>query len=347
MKLARLIAIGVILALVLSLAAACAGPGGPAPEEAMEPVQWDCMIYMAGITTFHDIEKQKAFDRIKERTGGLLDIREVPQGGLPIKAEDWAKAVGRGELGMTEMSAGYHSGSFPFIGPYDVPYLYSTKLEKRQVYEAVRPILQRELAKENIQVLFYRPAFTQALVTTKPVDPSDMGGTKIRSYSKANATQIEAMGGVAVPVAWSETYSALEKGVAEGVITGLDSCYSAKFYEICKYWYATGPLHGVWWLACTKDQWDSFPKDVQNIVYEELSQWCGLGIAYSEEEMANTWQLVEAEGCTVEFPGPEFFDMMTQKVTKPFMKEEMEKIGEPLATEVVSAIEAALGRSVR
>ena len=346
MKLARLIAVGVILALVLSLAAACAGPGGPAPEEAMEPVQWDCMIYMAGITTFHDIEKQKAFDRIKARTGGLLDIREVPQGGLPIKAEDWAKAVGRGELGMTEMSGGYHSGTFPMTGIYDVPYLYSSLLEKRQVYEAARPILQRELAKENIEVLFYRPAFTQALVCTKPVDPMDLNGTKIRSYSKANAAQIEAMGGVPTPIAWSEAYSALEKGVADGVLTGLDSCYSAKFYEVAKYWYATGPIHGVWWLACTKDQWDSFPKEVQNIVYQELSQWSGLGIAYSAQEMENTWKLVEAEGVTVEYPGPEFFDMMTQKVTKPFMKDELEKTGEPLATEVVSAIEAALGHSV-
>jgi len=347
MKRARLIAVGVGLALVLSLAAACAGPSGPAPEAPMEAVQWDCMIYMAGITTFHDIEKQKAFDRIKARTGGLLDIREVPQGGLPIKAEDWAKAVGKGELGMSEMSGGYHSGTFPLLGIIDVPYLYSTKLEKRQVYEAVRPILQRELNKENIQVLFYRPAFTVALATTIPVDPMDMKGAKIRSYSLANAKQIEAMGGVAVPIAWSEAYSALEKGVAEGILTGLDSSYSAKFYEICKYYYATGPLHGIWFLGCTKDQWDSFPKDVQAIVYEELSQWSGLGIAYSEEEMGNTMRLVEAEGVTVGYPGPEFFDMMTTKVVKPFMAEEIAKTGEPLATEVVTAIEAALGHSIR
>lgn len=347
MKRARLIAVGVGLALVLSLAAACAGPAGPAPEAPMEAVQWDCMIYMAGITTFHDIEKQKAFDRIKARTGGLLDIREVPQGGLPIKAEDWAKAVGKGELGMSEMSGGYHSGTFPLLGILDVPYLYSTKLEKRQVFDAARPILQRELNKENIQVLFYRPAFTMCLVTTKPVDPRDMKGAKIRSYSLANAKQIEAMGGVAVPIAWSEAYSALEKGVAEGILTGADSSYTAKFYEVAKYWYNTGPLHGIWFLGCTKDQWDSFPKDVQSIVYEELSQWSGLGIAYSEEEMGNIWQLVEAEGCTVEYPGPDYFDMMTTKVVKPFMAEEIAKTGEPLATEMVTAIEAALGRSIR
>ena len=42
-----------------------------------------------------------------------------------------------------------------------------------------------------------------------------------------------------------------------------------------------------------------------------------------------------------------FFELMAEKVTKPQMEEELEKVGEPLATEIVGAIERALGRSVR
>jgi len=348
MKRARLIAVGVGLALVLSLAGACAGEVGPAPEAPMEAVQWDCMIYMAGITTFHDIEQQKAFDRIKARTGGLLDIRTVPQGALPLKAEEWLRAVSEGKLGMTQAGGGYHSGDWPFLGLVDVPFVYSTKLEKRKVYEAVLPIYQRELGKDDIYVLSYRPSFTMAASFSQPVDIMDLKGLKVRAYNRPNAKQLEAMGGVPVTIAWNEVYSAIEKGVANGMLTGLDSMYSAKMYEVAPYYYNTGPLHGIWFLAVKKSVWDSFPKSVQNIVYEELSAWQGQGLIYTMQEMEHIGVLVEeVTGNPMQTVPQAYYDLMTEEVTKPFLKEEMEKTGEPLASEVVGAIEAALGRSLR
>lgn len=85
--------------LILSLVAACAGPAeGPAPQAPMEPQQWNCLTFEASIET--DIEQiwVKAMERIKERTNGLLDIRYLSQGALPIKAEDWLRAISGGEL---------------------------------------------------------------------------------------------------------------------------------------------------------------------------------------------------------------------------------------------------------
>jgi len=366
----KILALSLVVVLMSGLVAACAAPApgapattatatvtttatktttvtAPAPEEVMKPQQWDCMIYMAGITTFHDIEKQKAFDRIKERTGGLLDIRSVPQGGLPIKSEDWLRAIGTGELAMCEASGGYHSGDFPMLGIVDVPYIYSTKLQKRMVYEACRPIFQRELHKEGVHMLGYRPAFTLALATTKPVDVMDLKGTKIRSYSLGSAKTIEAMGGTPVPIAWAEVYSGLEKGVADGVISGADSLFSAKMYEVAPYFYNTGPLHGHWWLAVSLELWESLPKDVQNIVNEELTAWQGLSLIYSQMEIPGIFDNIEAEtGIPAGQPTQAFFDMMIEKVTKPFMVEELEKTGEPLATEIITAMEEALGKKL-
>ena len=304
------------------------------------------MIYMAGITTFHDIEKQKAFDRIKERTNGLLDIRSVPHGALPIKSEEWLRAVGTGELAMCESSGGYHAGDFPMLGVFDVPYIFTNKMEKRVVYEAVRPIVQRELAKDGIHVLSYRPAFTQCFATTKPVDVMDLEGMKIRSYSLTIARIIEAMGGTPVPVAWAEVPSALEKGVADGLMTGADSIYSAKLHKIVTYSYDIGLIHGIWFLTVNKDLWDALPKDVQNIVHEELSQWEGLCLIYSQMEMVNIYDQMLADGGEGHEVAPaEFFDLMRTEVTTPLMAEEVEKAG-AVGQEILTAIEQALGKTL-
>jgi len=319
----------------------------PASKEVMKAQQWDCIIYWTSVTSFHDVEKQKAFDRIKERTGGLLDIRSVGMGGLPIKAEDLLRAVATGELAMCEASGGYHSGDYPMLGIIDVPYIYTNKLEKRMVYEACRPIWQREFHKEGIHMLSYRPGFTLALATNKPVDVMDLKGTKIRSYSLGSAKIIEAMGGTAVPIAWAEVYSALEKGVADGLITGADAILSTKICDVAPYSYATGPLHGSLFITVNLELWESLPKDVQNIVHEELSQWVGLDLIWSEKEIPRVFDLIEEEtGIATVWPAQEFFDTMTEKVAKPFMVEELEKVGEPLATEILTAIEQALGRSL-
>ncbi len=347
MKRARLIAVGVILALVLSLAAACAGEVGPAPEAPMEAVQWDSMIYMAGITTFHDIEQQKAFDRIKARTGGLLDIRVVPQGGLPIKAEDWLRAVSTGELGMAQ-AGDYHTGDFPILGLYNVPYVFTTLMEKSLIWGATVPIMRREMAKDDIEILAYRSSFTMAAAFNQPVDIMDLKGLKVRAYALPNAKQIEAMGGTPVTIAWNEVYSALEKGVANGMLTGLDSMYNAKMYEVAPYFYNTGPLHQIWWLAVKKSVWDSFPKSVHDIVYQELEQWTRLTKVYTMSEIGSYAAKLEAvTGNPVQEVPPAYFELMNSNVTIPFLREEMEKVGEPLASEFVGAMEAVLGRSLR
>jgi len=329
---------------------AAPSPAEPTPsptepaESAMEPQQWDCTIYMPGMTVFYDIEMQKAFDRIKERTNGLLDVRVVPNGVLPITAGDWVRAVSAGDLEMCLISGGYHAGDYPMWGILDVPYLYSNKFEKRQVWDAARPILQREMEKDNVHLLKYRPAPNQCLATAKPVDVLDLNGLKVRSYSKAISMMIEAMGGTAVTMASSEVNTALERGTIEGVLTTAGSVLTMGWLDPLPYVYDIHFLLGIWVVGVNKDLWDSLPKEVQTIVHEELDQWEGQCLMYAQViEIPGVFDEMAVSGAkSVEVVDPEFIEIMREKVTKPLLADEVSKSG-AVGEEIAQAIEEALG----
>ena len=336
------------LMLALPLVAACAGPAGPAPEAPMEPQEWNCIIYMPGITVFYDIEMQTAFDRIKERTGGLLDIKVVPNGVLPIKATDWIRAISAGELEMSLIGGAYHSGDYPMWGIIDVPYIFTDKFEKRLVWDAARPILQREMEKEGVHILKYRPAPNQCLSTSKPVDVMDMKGLKVRSYSKAISLIIETMGGTAVTMASSEIATALERGTIDGVLTTAGSILALGWTKPLPYTYDIKLLISIWAVAVNKGLWDALPKDVQNIVHEELDQYEGQSLMYAQlVEMPGVFeQMLAADAKSVEVVPPEFLELMREKVTKPLMAEEVEKAG-AVGEEILRALEEVLGIKLR
>jgi len=344
----KLAILGLAVVLVLSLVLACAGPGaGPAPEQAMEPQKWTYTVDSSNLEKFYDAELIKAFARIKERTNGLLDVRVVPNGTLPIVGQDWARAVSEGDLEMTELGGSYHAGDYPILGLIDVPYLYTSKLEKRTVWEAVRPIIRREFEKENIVILNYFPRFTQAFCTNEPVDLMNLKGKKIRSYARHIGMIIEAMGGTAVPVAWPEVYTALERGVADGLLTGADAIYANKFYEVVPYSYDVGLLHGIWLCSVNKDLWDALPSDVKEIVYQELEAWEGWSLIKSTIEMERIYDLMLAAGGKGhEKAPPEFFDLMREEVTKPLLAELLAETG-AVGAEIATAMEQALGKTLR
>lgn len=338
----------VCLALMLAvpLVVSCAGPAeGPAPEAAMEPQKWNCMMYMAGLTTYNDIQLQAAFDRIKERTGGLLDMRLVPHGALPIKESEWGRAVAKGELEMCQFSGEYHAGDYPILGVLDIPFLFTNKHEKRLVWETARPILQPYFHEEGIHCLSYIPQAGQCFCANQAVDLMDVKGLKVRSYSVMIASMIEAMGGVPVPVAWPEVYTALERGVADALLTGQEAIYNAKLHEVCPYSYDIGLLNGIYTIAVNKDLWDMLPKDVLIIVYEELAEFEGLSAIYQERNMAKIFDLMLADVAPKgghEVAPPEYRELMRKEVSMPLMREEVEKAG-ALGETLVTALEQALG----
>ena len=319
----------------------------PKADFDMKPQEWNCTVYMPSITAFYDVEMQKAFDRIKKRTNGLLSIKVVPNGVLPINPGDWMRAVKAGELQMSLLGADYHASDYPMWGLLNVPYLYSDEFQKRLAWDAARPILQREMHKNGIHILKYRPCPNQSLNLSKAVDLFHLKGLKVRSYSKPISRIIETIGGTPVTMASSEVSTALERGTIQGVLTTASAVLQLGWTKPLPYTYDIHLPLGIWSLAINDNLWHSLPSGVQNIVYEELDQWEAQCELYCQiVDMPGVFANMAAAGAIVKKAPPEFVDLMHEKVTKPTMAEEVAKAG-AVGEEILSAMEAALGRKVR
>ena len=347
--------------LVVVILAACAAPASapaptvtvtapapaPAPEPAMEPQKWNYLTYHVNVDLPETQQIQQAFDRIKERTNGALSITALPVTALPIKSTDQLRAVGAGEVEMCLAMGAYHRGDFP---PYQligtIPYLYSSEAERAKVYYATLPILQREMAKMNIHALdFFYTTVGLGMFTVDPVDDIlDLGKRKMRAYDKGNGMVVEALNATPVTIAWAETFTSLEKGIVEGLLTGKQSILNAKIHEVCPYGYEVNyPMHGFN-IVVNKDRWDALPTEVQEIMEEELSRAQVINLARIASQSQDVINKLLATGLKSWDPGPPpdgFFDIMQEKVTKPLLLEAKETLG-PLADEIIKASEAAL-----
>lgn len=336
----------VALAVIASVPFAIVPPAH-AQDAEITPQRWNLTQYMPAMTAFYDIELQAAFDRIKERTDGLLTVKVVPNGVLPIKPADWIRAVKSGELQMSYLGGDYHAPDYPMWGILNVPYLYANSFEKRVAYDAARPILQREMHKEGVHILKFRPTANQSLNLSEQVDVFDLEGLKVRSYSKSISRIIEALGGSPISMASSEVSTAIERGTIDGVLTTASAILQLGWVDPLPYTYDIRLPLGIWTIAVNDELWHSLPAEIKEIVHEELDQWEGQIGMYAElVDMPGVFDDMAAAGGIVEVAPPEIIDLMHEKVTKPAMAEAVEKAG-AVGEEILAALEAALGRELR
>jgi len=316
----------------------------------MEPQKWQYLIFDPSITSFQDMETQAAFDRIKERTGGLLDIKISPLGEIPIKGPDQLRAVAAGEIAMFLMFGGYHAGDFPFLALTDIPYTWFDEYERAKIYYLTLPIVEREANKLNLHIIPNpRTNEKRLLMLAEPIDSvMDLESRLIRSYGRSNSIVIEAIKGVPVTIAWSEAYTAIERGTAEGLLTGWEPLYHYKFMEVAPHGYNLNFMSNQQYITVNKDMWEALPKDVQDIVTEEIGVAGALNLANQSIYEGQLGDLMFEGGLKsldMGPPPPEFFELMTEKVTGPMLAEILEQVG-PIGDEFVAAMEECLGRKI-
>lgn len=317
--------------------------------QAADPQKWSIMIFRTNLNAFDDAQQQKAFDRVKERTKGQLDIKTAFSGSLPIKNSEWFRAVSKGDLDGCVIVGDYHAGDFPLLGLIQTPFLFQSQVEKNLANIAVFPLLQREANKLGVQLLVNRPFGETGFWTTDPVeDITDMGGRKLRAQAKHYSLMAEAIKGVPVPVAWAEAYTALQRGLVKGIFTGYDSVTGAKIHEVAPYGHRIYLANGHAYIGVNKKNWDALSADVQAIVYEELGRAMQVIQANVPKIINDEIGKQLASGLKKWNPQPPkaWLDVMQEKIAKPMLKDEMKKAG-PVGEEMVSLIEKAIGRKVR
>lgn len=251
-----------LILVVLPLMAACAQPS-PAPAPAPEPI-----VLKAISTPRPDNALADGFhlyvDTINERGKGELVI-DYMGGPDVIPTSEQGMAV---KEGVVDMGALY--GSIVLAGgvkSFDMVLMAREMpdvLRKRGLYD----LLQKDLNEFGLYLIGQWTVTFQNVwfFTDKHVErPQELAGQRFVTYP-AVIPCLEAMGCTAIVMAPAERYSAIERGVADGVAVGVSSALNYHFYEVCDYFIDQGVLGGSHWITMNLDKWNSLPKHLQDLL---------------------------------------------------------------------------------
>lgn len=154
----------------------------------------------------------------------------------------------------------------------DLPFLYPSEQQAHRVLDGpVGQALAAKLEPRGIVVLGYMEGGFRNMINNKrPVStPADVSGVKYRVMQ--NPVYIEmfnSMGGAATPMAWGETFTAVQQGTIDGLEAPLAVIDSSKFFEVTKFLSLTNHTYSVTVFSMSKRTLNKLSPEQQKVVRE-------------------------------------------------------------------------------
>ncbi len=245
--------------------------GGPAPAEAQaKPIVWN-LPHVAAPTYYHTINLNAFAAKVKEKSGGRMEIRVHPASSLYPQQEILPSLLdGRSEIGP--VLSGYLTDVLLELGVLELPFMTSSLEEHRKAQQQLKPFFTEQLGKKGLKMLTAHAWPSQQVFSHEPIRSiADWKGKKIRVYGADTSNITKTLGGVPVNIPFGELYTALDKKTVDGAITSATNAEPMKFFEVSKvinYWFLAGASSE--WLVVNQKAWDGLAKDLQQVVLDSL-----------------------------------------------------------------------------
>jgi TRAP-type mannitol/chloroaromatic compound transport system substrate-binding protein len=233
-------------------------------------IKWRMQVLWDAATLPYKIEK-KFVDRVKELTGGRMEIKIFAPGSL-VPTNQMLDALQNGMFEMTKQYEGYDIGRLPHAAfTSALPCGFTDTWQLDTWFWALGGIdmIREEYKKMGVFYIaptIYNEEPIHSKFPIKSID--DMKGKKGRFVGVAGPV-MNKLGARVTPMPTAEVYSALEKGVIDFADRGgLPANYDVGLYEVAKYIILPGfhqPVTATYYAA-NLDAWNKLPKDIQAIL---------------------------------------------------------------------------------
>lgn len=205
------------------------------------------------------------------------------------------------------------------------PYLATSWDEAMALYNSndgmVYQYVSGQLKKENIKLLAVIPKYFGAIMTTKPAKnietPGAKKGLKIRvPQQKAFEEFGTAIGFSTTPLPTSDTFTALQTGVVDGVSGGGAEQYWNDYGELCKYLYCTKTHMECHWIYMSMDTWKTLSAEEKQIVQKSAKEIEDEAFKLAKSNEKKYIKLFKEKGVEVYEPGDKVIDDYRNYVRK-------------------------------
>jgi len=230
-----------------------------------------------------NIRLREAVDKIKEESGGRMEIQLFPNSQLGGDS-DMLSQLRTGAIQIFNLSGLILATYVPVASINGIGFAFK---DYDQVWPAMDGALgafvRSGIAKAGLYAFnnMWDNGYRQITSSTHPINtPDDIKGFKIRvPVSPLWTSMFKALGASPTSININEVYSALQTKIVEGQENPLSLINLFKFYEVQKYVSFTNHMWDGFWTLANAKAWADLPKDLQEIVARNIN-----GAALKERE---------------------------------------------------------------
>jgi tripartite ATP-independent transporter DctP family solute receptor len=300
----------VLLAMVLMVVIVTFAVAGGQGEKAGEAKSW-VLKYNQLEPPEHPqgITEAKFKEKIEELSGGQIKVQTYFSGTLFTQVGE-VTAMMNGDLDLSTLAFQDMSPYVPTAAMFAAPYAFTSYEHMEKVFAKNSKVAADFYAMISAKCN-YTPlaAMTQGsrnlnVKKTTPVKtPEDMKGVNLRMPNAPSWIDAgKSLGANVTPVAYSETYTALQTGTVDAQDNPLPGTYAMKFYEVTKQIILTKHIIDVKLLCITNKVWNAMTKQQQKWMIEAAQYACEQGNAATFKQEAELVGFMKNYGLIITEP---------------------------------------------
>lgn len=208
-------------------------------------------------------------DHVEKASGGKMKVRAVGAAALGPDTQMQQALIG----GAQEMMVGSTAtlvGITKEMALWDTPFLFNNSKEADAILDGPigKKVMDKLPEKGLVGLVYWENGFRNLTNSKRPVQKfEDFEGIKLRvMQNNVFLESFRTLGANAVPMPFSELFTALETKTVDGQENPYNTILSSKFYEVQKYLSVTNHVYSPWIVTVSKKWWDQLSKDEQKIL---------------------------------------------------------------------------------
>lgn len=313
------------LLLATGLAAALLAPVAAATSASAQDVKTRIIRFGYGLSESSNQGRAVKFlaEEMSKRSGGKFKMKGFGDASLGSDIQMQNALIG----GAQEMMVGSTAtlvGIVKDFGVYDLPFLFNNEKEADAVLDGPfgEKLLKALNDKGLVGLVYWENGFRNLTNSKRPITKiEDMGGIKLRvMQNPVYIDMFNSFGANAVPLAFSELFTALETGTVDGQENPVTTIQSSKFYEVQKYLTISRHVYSPWIVLASKRWYDGLSADEKKILNESAVASRAFERKDSRDASAQSVAYLKEKGMQINELSPAELDRMREMVKPAFDK---------------------------
>ncbi|MGB3815593.1 MAG: TRAP transporter substrate-binding protein [Shinella sp.] len=289
---------------------------------------------------------EKFAELIKEKSSGKIEVKLFPGGVLGGDVQT-VSALQGGVIEMTVLNAGILASNVKQFGAVDLPFLFNSGEEADKVMDGSFGTGLMELLPDTglIGLGYWELGFRNVTNNRHQITKlEDINGLKIRTIQSPIPIELfNSLGANAVPLPYTELYTALETGTVDGQENPAANILNAKFYEVQKYMTVTRHQYNPQIVLISKKTWDGLNDEEKAVFQSAATEARDYQRKISRELDAKALEDIKATGMEVGELSAEETQRLRDAV-KPLIDKFSAEIGQETVSALFNELETIRGK---